>query len=74
MFVKNVGGIDRFLRILLGMVLLALIFVGPKTLWGLLGLIPFLTIFRQERIRRFKTQPRATIRGCFFNHHGSDTT
>lgn len=53
MFVKNVGGIDRFLRILLGMVLLALIFVGPKTLWGLLGLIPFLTgVFRTCPIYR----------------------
>lgn len=47
MFAQNVGGLDRFIRILVGMVLLALIFVGPKTLWGLVGLIPFLTgVFR----------------------------
>lgn len=43
MFTENVGGFDRFVRLLLGMALLALIFVGPKTLWGLVGLVPLLT-------------------------------
>lgn len=43
MFLENVGGFDRFVRILVGMGLLATIFVGPKTWWGLVGLIPFLT-------------------------------
>lgn len=43
MFGKNVGGIDRVLRILLGLVLLALVFVGPKTPWGWIGLVPLLT-------------------------------
>lgn len=43
----NVGGFDRILRILVGMALLALILVGPKTLWGLAGLVPLLTgVFR----------------------------
>ncbi|NMM45492.1 DUF2892 domain-containing protein [Rhodospirillaceae bacterium KN72] len=37
---RNVGGIDRVLRIVVGLVLLSLIFVGPKTLWGLIGLVP----------------------------------
>ncbi|MGE3690239.1 MAG: DUF2892 domain-containing protein [Novosphingobium sp.] len=47
MFVQNVGGIDRFARILIGIVLIALVFVGPKTPWGWLGLIPLVTgIFR----------------------------
>ena len=36
----NVGTIDRIIRIVLGLVLIALIFVGPKTWWGLLGFIP----------------------------------
>ena len=36
----NVGGIDRALRIVLGLVLLSLVVVGPKTLWGLVGLVP----------------------------------
>lgn len=39
----NVGTWDRALRIVLGLVLLSLVFVGPKTPWGLLGLIPLLT-------------------------------
>ena len=43
MLTKNVGSIDRFLRILVGMALIALVFVGPKTPWGWLGLVPFVT-------------------------------
>ncbi|MGE3246493.1 MAG: DUF2892 domain-containing protein [Beijerinckiaceae bacterium] len=43
MFQNNVGGIDRALRIIVGLVLLALIFVGPKTWWGLIGIIPLFT-------------------------------
>lgn len=39
----NVGKIDRLLRIVLGLALLALMFVGPKTWWGLIGLIPLIT-------------------------------
>lgn len=39
----NVGTADRVVRIILGLVLLSLIFWGPKTLWGLLGLIPLVT-------------------------------
>ena len=47
MYTKNVGGIDRFLRILVGLVLIATVFVGPTTPWGWLGLIPFMTgVFR----------------------------
>lgn len=41
----NVGSIDRVLRIVVGLGLLALVFVGPKTLWGLVGLVPLATAF-----------------------------
>lgn len=37
---RNVGTLDRILRVVVGLVLLALVFVGPKTLWGLIGLVP----------------------------------
>ena len=37
---KNVGSLDRILRAIVGLVLLSLVFVGPKTLWGLIGLVP----------------------------------
>ena len=40
---KNVGYIDQVIRIVLGITLLALAFVGPKTAWGYLGLIPLVT-------------------------------
>ncbi|GAM05699.1 MULTISPECIES: DUF2892 domain-containing protein [Novosphingobium] len=45
MFKANVGGIDRLLRIALGIVLIALVFVGPKTPWGWIGVIPLVTGF-----------------------------
>ena len=40
---KNVGGIDRIARIAVGSILLALVFVGPQTLRGWIGLVPLLT-------------------------------
>lgn len=40
---KNVGSIDRALRIVVGLVLIALVFVGPKTPWGWIGIVPILT-------------------------------
>jgi hypothetical protein len=39
----NEGTFDRVLRVALGIVLLSLLFFGPRTGWGLLGLIPLLT-------------------------------
>lgn len=43
MFKTNVGGIDRTLRIVLGIVLIALVFVGPQTPLGWIGVVPLLT-------------------------------
>ncbi|MCP5151617.1 MAG: DUF2892 domain-containing protein [Ectothiorhodospiraceae bacterium] len=40
---KNVGGIDRVLRIVVGLVLIALVFVGPQTPWGWIGVVPLVT-------------------------------
>ena len=45
MFNSNVGGLDRMARVFLGWVLILLVFVGPKTPWGWLGLIPLITGF-----------------------------
>lgn len=36
---------DRALRILIGVIALSFVVVGPKSSWGLLGLIPFVTGF-----------------------------
>ena len=41
--INNVGGIDRAIRLILGIFILSLIFWGPHSLWGLLGLVPLLT-------------------------------
>ncbi len=43
MFKTNVGGIDRAARIVLGLVLIALVFVGPQTPFGWIGVVPLLT-------------------------------
>lgn len=45
MFTRNVGSADRIFRILLGLVVLSLVFVGPKSAWGWLGLVPLITGF-----------------------------
>jgi len=39
----NAGNVDRIIRIVVGLGLLALVFVGPKTLWGWIGVVPLLT-------------------------------
>lgn len=40
---RNEGTIDRVLRIVLGLVLLSLVFIGPQTPWGWIGLVPLVT-------------------------------
>lgn len=39
----NVGGTDRVLRILAGLVLIALAATGTVGAWGYLGIVPLLT-------------------------------
>ena len=39
----NEGWLDRALRVVLGLALLSLVVVGPKSLLGLIGLVPLLT-------------------------------
>ncbi|HYD67183.1 DUF2892 domain-containing protein [Azospirillum sp.] len=40
---RNVGSVDRALRAIVGIILIALVFVGPQTPWGWVGLVPLLT-------------------------------
>jgi hypothetical protein len=40
---RNEGTLDRALRIIIGLGLLSLTVFGPKTGWGLIGLVPLLT-------------------------------
>lgn len=39
----NVGLLDRAIRIVLGLAILSLVYVGPESLWGYLGFIPLIT-------------------------------
>lgn len=39
----NVGGIDRILRIVVGLVLIGLVASGNIGLWGWLGIVPLAT-------------------------------
>ena len=40
---KNVGGIDKILRIIVGLALISMVFIGPQTIWGWVGVVPLLT-------------------------------
>lgn len=42
---SNVGGVDKILRIVVGLGLLSLVLIleGPARWWGLVGLVPLLT-------------------------------
>lgn len=44
-FKSNIPGWERAIRILLGTGILSLVFVGPRSAWGWLGLIPLATAF-----------------------------
>lgn len=39
----NEATIERILRVVVGLGVLSLVFVGPKSNWGLLGIIPLFT-------------------------------
>jgi Protein of unknown function (DUF2892) len=43
MFKTNVGGIDRILRIVLGLALIGLTLAGTIGAWGWIGVVPLLT-------------------------------
>jgi hypothetical protein len=39
----NEGNLDRVVRIIVGLALIAIVFVGPQTAWGWIGVVPLLT-------------------------------
>ena len=43
MFKTNEGTLDRVFRALLGIGLISIVFVGPQTPWGWLGVMPLAT-------------------------------
>jgi hypothetical protein len=40
---QNVGSIDRAIRAIAGIGLISLVFVGPQTVWGWIGVVPLAT-------------------------------
>lgn len=40
---RNEGALDRVLRIVAGLAIVSLVFVGPQTPWAWLGLVPLIT-------------------------------
>lgn len=40
---QNEGTVDRVIRVMLGAMMLVLVFVGPRSAWGLVGLLPLAT-------------------------------
>lgn len=40
---KDVGGAERVVRIILGLAVLTFAYVGPKTPWAYLGIVPLAT-------------------------------
>ena len=40
---KNVGGIDRILRIIVGLILVLATVMGALPVWGWIGVVPLLT-------------------------------
>lgn len=40
---RNEGNLDRVVRVVLGLVLLSLVFTGPQTAWGWIGIVPLVT-------------------------------
>lgn len=43
LFPQNEHNVERVVRVLVGAGLLSLVFVGPQTWWGLIGLVPLVT-------------------------------
>lgn len=39
----NEGTLDRIARIIVGLILLSLVFVGPQVSWGWVGIVPLFT-------------------------------
>ena len=40
---KNVGLVERVIRVIVGLGLVSLVFIGPQTPWGWIGLLPIAT-------------------------------
>ena len=58
----NIGTADRIIVVVIGLSLISLVFICPKTLWGLVGIIslaiaaiPFCPLYRLVRVNTCET-------------------
>ena len=42
-FPRNEHAVDRIIRVVAGLALLSLVWIGPQTPWGWVGLVPLVT-------------------------------
>lgn len=42
-FLRNEHVVDRVIRVIAGIALLSLVWIGPQTAWGWVGLVPLVT-------------------------------
>lgn len=40
---RNIGNLERIVRAVVGLGLISLVFIGPQTPWGWVGLVPLAT-------------------------------
>ena len=40
---RNEGTVDRAVRVVVGIAILSLAFIGPKSPWGYIGIVPIVT-------------------------------
>ncbi len=40
---QNVHNVERVVRVVVGLVIVSLVFIGPQSPWGWLGLVPLAT-------------------------------
>ena len=40
---KNMGSLDRSIRVVVGLLLISLVFIGPQSAWGWIGVVPLIT-------------------------------
>ncbi|WP_299181323.1 DUF2892 domain-containing protein [uncultured Neptuniibacter sp.] len=60
---KNIGNLDKMVRVLVGLVLIALVFVGPQSVWGWIG-VPVILIALFGWCPLYKVLGISTCRKC----------
>ncbi|SFF84230.1 YgaP family membrane protein [Neptunomonas qingdaonensis] len=60
---KNIGSVDKVIRVLVGLVLIALVFVGPQTPWGWIG-VPVILIALVGICPLYKIIGMSTCKTC----------